>query len=162
MLYMEKIISRRKMIRQSALFAGGICTCSALLADGLQKSTCCNTPEISKDCYLVSDERIIIDLAQVKALDTPGHAALIVDAAKNFQIIIVRPNEQDYVALSRICTHGGNVVSYNPKRNILQCNNYNHSIFDLTGGVVKGPAEEPLHVYPLKVEGNSLVITLEY
>lgn len=156
----EKTISRRQMIRQSALAAGGFCTCSALLADDLLKSTCCNTPEISEDCYQVFDEKIIVDLTKAKALDTPGHAALIIDEEKNFQIIIVRPEANDYVALSRICTHGGNVLSYNPKRNILQCNNYNHAIFNLEGEVVKGPAEEPLHVYQMRVENNNLVITL--
>jgi nitrite reductase/ring-hydroxylating ferredoxin subunit len=156
----EKTISRRRMIRQSALIAGGICTCSALLADDLLISTCCNTPEISEDCYQVFYEKIIVDLTKVKALDIPGHAALIIDEEKDLQIIIIRPNEHAYTALSRICTHGGNVLSYNPKRNILQCNNYNHAIFNLEGEVVKGPAEEPLHVYPIRVENTNLVITL--
>ena len=143
-----------------ALFAGGVCTCHVILADDLLRSTCCNTPEISKDCYQVSKKSITIDLSKVEVLDTPGYAALIADEVRNFQIIIVTPNEQDYVALSRICTHGGNVVSYNPKRNILQCNNYNHAIFSLDGQVVKGPATEPLHVYPVSVENNNLVITI--
>jgi cytochrome b6-f complex iron-sulfur subunit len=148
------------MIRQAALFAGGICTCQTLLADDKLKSTCCDTPEISGDCYSVSNEHITVDLTKIEALDTPGHAALIVDTAKNLEIIIVRPTGNDYVALSRICTHGGNVVSYNSRRNILQCNNFNHSIFDLMGQVVKGPASEPLHVYPLRLQNNNLVITL--
>jgi Rieske Fe-S protein len=148
------------MIRQSALIAGGICTCNALLADDLLKSTCCNTPEIPQDYYRLSNEGIIVDLTKVKVLDTPGYAALIIDGEKGLQIIIVRPAENDYIALSRICTHGGNVLSYNPKRNILQCNNYNHAIFNLEGQVVKGPAEDPLHVYPSRVVNNNLLITL--
>jgi Rieske Fe-S protein len=151
-------ISRRKMIRQTALLTGGMCLCQTLLADGI-KSTCCNTPEIPTDCYVLIDKSITIDMKKVDVLP-PGHAALIVVADRDLQIIIVRPSEKEYVALSRICTHGGNVVSYNNKRKILQCNNYNHSIFELNGKVLKGPAPEPLHVYPITMKGDNLVITL--
>ncbi len=152
-------ITRRKMIRTAALITGGICSCQLLMAEGIE-STCCNTPEIPAGCYRVSQNSITIDLDKQNLLNEPGDAASIVDDERDLQIIIVRPSEKEYAALSRICTHGGNVVSYNHKRNILQCNNYNHSIFDLKGQVVKGPASEPLLVYPVRMVKNSLVLTL--
>ena len=152
-------VSRRKMIRTAAIITGGICSCRFLMAGDVQ-STCCNTPEIPADCYTVTENCIAIDLDKQMILNGPGDAASVVDAENNFQIIIVSPSENEYVALCRICTHGGNVVSYNNKRNILQCNNYNHSIFDLKGQVVKGPATEPLHMYPVRIEKNRLLLTL--
>jgi Rieske Fe-S protein len=152
-------ISRRKMLRRAVIVTGGICSCPSLLADE-KKSTCCNTPEISAECYTVSKNSISVDLNKTDTLNAFGEAATIVNDERGFHIIIVRASEKEYLALSRICTHGGNVVNYNNKRNILQCNNYNHSIFDLKGQVVKGPATEPLHVYPVKWENNKLLLRL--
>ena len=50
--------------------------------------------------------------------------------------------------------HGGQTVSYNRKRHLLQCNNFNHSNFGLDGSVIKGPAETSLKSYPVRLVGD--------
>lgn len=49
----------------------------------------------------------------------------------------------------------------NRRRGLLQCNNFNHSNFDLSGQVVKGPAETPLKSYPVKLVDDTLVVVLQ-
>jgi Rieske Fe-S protein len=157
---MKDQLSRREMIRISTLLTGGICLCHTVLGEDVQKSTCCATPELGKESYFISENNIVIDLAKAEPLKEPGYAVVIINPDKNIQIIIVRTEETEYAALHRLCTHGGQAISYNSERNILQCNNYNHSIFDLDGQVVKGPAINPLKKYETKLESNKLVVLL--
>lgn len=76
------------------------------------------------------------------------------------EIIIVHPEKNKYVVLSRFCTHGGQALSYVRQRGLLQCNSYNHSIFDLNGDVVKGPAPRPLKSYHAQLIEDKLVIAV--
>lgn len=89
-----------------------------------------------------------------------GNAAYVVNEARFLQLIVVHPDKHTYCVLSRICTHGGQVVSYNRDRGMLQCNNFNHAIFDLDGRVWKGPAEKPLRSYPVVLVEEALVISV--
>ncbi|MCE5251293.1 Rieske (2Fe-2S) protein [bacterium] len=157
---MDKDITRRKMLLDSALLAGGMCLCNTSANAQRTRSTCCETPELEPDSYEISEKSISVDLKKAVSLDKPGYAAAVVNADKNIQIIVVRTGKKEYVALHRLCTHGGQVVSYNSTRKILQCNSYNHSIFALNGEVVKGPAPKPLKVYPVKISRNMLEIIL--
>ena len=57
-------------------------------------------------------------------------------------LIIVRPDRHRYCALSGLCTHFPRPLTYIPARRVLQCNNFNHSIFDLEGNVREGPGTQ--------------------
>ena len=71
-------------------------------------------------------------------------------------IIINRPGK-GFIALSRVCTHLGCLVDYNKIQNRVICPCH-AAIFDLEGNVVSGPPPKPLQRFPLKVEGESIVI----
>jgi Rieske Fe-S protein len=157
---MDKDITRRKMLLDSAVLAGGICMCNTAGAKRT-RSTCCDTPELEPDSYVISENSISIDLEKAAPLDKTDSAAAVVNADKGIQIIVVRTGKKEYVALHRLCTHGGQVVSYNDTRKVLQCNSYNHAIFSLSGEVVKGPAPKPLKAYPVKLSQNTLEIILK-
>lgn len=139
---------------------------SALTMDGCvcqqtnNRSNCCFTPELEPESLVIDESSLTIDLAKALSLNEVGNAVYIVNPDRQIQIIIVRAAKNDYVALSRLCTHGNQVISYNRKRNILQCNSYNHSIFDLSGEIVKGPAEIPLKSYPVTLADGKLTVTL--
>jgi len=148
------------MIRTSSLIIGGVCLCNAVPGEEAEKSTCCFTPTLDEESYSIGPDRILIDLTKAEPLKESGCAAQVVNRDENVQIIIVKTGETTYAALSRLCTHGGQGIFYNSKQNILQCGNYNHSIFDLDGQVVKGPAPRPLQKYETKLEGNKLIVLL--
>jgi Rieske Fe-S protein len=143
----------------TALSMGG-CTCSQLSQASQSGFVCCNTPDLEPDSLTLSATGLTIDLAKAKSLNQVGTSAAIVNPEKSLQIIIVRAEKKRYVALSRLCTHANQVVSYNPKRKRIQCNNYNHAIFDLEGQVVKGPAPTALKSYPVVLHDGLLEIVL--
>ena len=157
---MKDQLTRREMIRVSTLLTGSMCLCHNVLGEDVEKSTCCTTPELGKDSYFITKESIVIDLAKAEVIKEQGFAALIIDPDKNIQMIIVRTGDAEFAVLHRLCTHGGQAISFNRERNILQCNNYNHAIFDLSGQVIKGPAPKAIKKYETKLESGKLIINL--
>ncbi len=157
---MEHGMTRREMIQASALLIGGACSCRTTSDSTALRSTCCNTPDLEPDSLTINEDHLTIDLKKARSLADVGNAAWITDEGRDLKFIIVRADKDEYRVLSRLCTHGGQTVSYNPKRRLLQCNNFNHSNFGLDGGVIKGPAETPLKTYPVTRVQDILVVAI--
>ena len=119
-----------------------------------------HTPNIEPESVTYGPGGLTIDLLKAPSLREVGSAAYVVNEAKSLQLIVVHVGKRTYCVLSRLCTHGGQVVSYNPARGVLQCNNFNHSIFTLDGRVWKGPAPKPLVSYPVVFVEDALVVSV--
>ncbi|MBI1389797.1 MAG: Rieske 2Fe-2S domain-containing protein [bacterium] len=157
-------MNRRNFIQQgtaaiSALAAGG-CACGTMRQASAPPLNWYDTPGVEPQSLSVSEKRVTIDLDLSPVLSEAGSAVNVIDAERDVQIIVVRPSEHEFCALRRYCTHGAQVLCYNPSRKVLQCNGYNHSIFSLSGDVVKGPAPKPLQRYPVALNGSKLEIEL--
>lgn len=148
------------MIIQSAQLLGGICLCRKSFTDDTERSDCCFTPYIEAESTDYLGSTIIIDLKKAKTIRDPGFAAYVVNEDLNIQLIIFQLNQGEFYALSRFCTHGGQIVSFIRERGLVQCNNFNHSIFKVSGSVYKGPAPGPLESYPVKVQDDHLFIEM--
>lgn len=153
-------MNRRKMLLSSALAAGGLCTCSMLIGKDIPRSNCCFTPEIEPESLSIGPDKIVIDLGKAPTINRPGYASFIIDEERGIDLILVQDTSKNFRALQRLCTHGGRSVSYIPERALLQCNNYNHSTFDLSGEVYNGPAPKALEHYEVKQIDNTLEILL--
>jgi len=153
-------MSRRDVIRASALLAGGVCGCRAMNGPVSPRSTCCDTPDLEPASLTIEQNRLVIDLTKAHSLGEVGTAVYVTNEEKSLKLILVRAGRREYFALSRLCTHGGQTISYNRNRGILQCNNFNHSIFDLSGQIVKGPAETPLKSYPVNLIEDTLIVAI--
>jgi len=71
-------------------------------------------------------------------------------------VVINRP-DKGFVALSRVCTHLGCLVDYQKDKKRLLCPCH-AGIYDLSGNVTSGPPPKPLQQFPIKDEGNSIII----
>jgi cytochrome b6-f complex iron-sulfur subunit len=71
-------------------------------------------------------------------------------------VVINRP-DKGYIALSRVCTHLGCLVDYQKDKKKLLCPCH-AGVYDLSGNVVSGPPPKPLPKFPLRVEGDSIII----
>ena len=71
-------------------------------------------------------------------------------------IIINRPGK-GYIALSRVCTHLGCLVDYDKRKSRLICPCH-AGMFSLDGNVISGPPPKPLAKFPLRVEGENIII----
>jgi Rieske Fe-S protein len=149
-------VTRRDFLRGTPAFAGGGCLCAA----SAPRSTCCITPDIEPESVAFSQGCILIDLDKAPSLAETGASATLIVPERNLDLIVVRPDRHRYCALSGLCTHFPRPLTYVPARRVLQCNNFNHSIFDLAGNVVKGPASRPIRAFPVTIERNALKISL--
>lgn len=73
--------------------------------------------------------------------------------------VIIAKNGSSYIALSSVCTHQGNPVTYNSGSNNFPCSltdAAHGSVFDSTGAKVQGPATSALKKYSTTLTGNSL------
>ncbi len=75
----------------------------------------------------------------------------------NIPCVVINRPDKGYVALSRVCTHLGCLVDYqkDKKRMLCPCH---AGTYDLSGNVTFGPPPKPLQQFPIKVEGDSIII----
>ncbi len=87
---------------------------------------------------------------------------ILIGSAKNIIVnnipsIVINTPDKGFIALSRVCTHLGCLVEYEKAKNRLLCPCH-AGIYTLEGTVVSGPPPKPLQKFPLKVEGEDIVI----
>jgi cytochrome b6-f complex iron-sulfur subunit len=117
-------------------------------------------PEIGADAYTIKGETVEITLTKVPSLSQVGGTATIVDEKLPNYLIIVQPEAGEYVAASSRCTHRGMALSYKHETKEFQCSSGGGSKYKLDGSVTKGPAEEPLIICPVSLEGGILIIDI--
>lgn len=69
--------------------------------------------------------------------------------------IVFKGLDNNYYALSKVCTHQGCDVEYNVSQNVMTCICHG-SRFDITGTVLLGPAASPLFEYATELIGTQL------
>ena len=72
-------------------------------------------------------------------------------------IIIAYLGNEEYIALSKICTHQGCTVEYDHAGGQIECDCHG-SVFSQTGSVIEGPAEDALKEYNTELNGQDLRI----
>lgn len=148
------------MMGAGVLLVGGVCGCRTADDPVAPRCTCCSTLDVEPESVTFGPGGLTIDLLKAPSLREVGNAAYVVNKDKALELIVVHAEVNRYCVLSRLCTHGGQVISFNRERGMLQCNNFNHSIFELNGNVWKGPAEKPLKSYSVVLIQEALVISI--
>jgi len=72
-------------------------------------------------------------------------------------IIIAYLGNDEYIALSKICTHNQCTVKFDGNDEIIYCDCHG-SEFNTDGEVTSGPADEPLQEYNTELDGQTLRI----
>lgn len=94
-----------------------------------------------------SDFNIDLTSEKYKKLKTDGASEPIGD------ILVIATANNNYVALSKACTHQGTSVRYSGNGGVVVCPNHG-SQFNFDGSVKKGPAASPLTVFKTTLSGN--------
>ena len=79
---------------------------------------------------------------------------------KDHSILFVRDAQDSIRALSSACTHKQCQTAYSPDSHEIECPCHG-SAFDLTGKVLKGPADTPLKKYPAKLSKGRVIVTVD-
>jgi|SRR5664279_4534995 len=140
-------MNRREVIRK--FLTGGTVL---VLVPSFIESCVKNTP--ADNITGTSGSTINIDLTQSNntPLNKSGGSLIV-------QNILVINIDNNFMALSSICTHQGCTVGYNSAANDVECPCHG-SVFSIGGNVVAGPAISPLHSFPVTKTGTVLTITL--
>ncbi|WP_345386165.1 Rieske (2Fe-2S) protein [Nonomuraea salmonea] len=82
-----------------------------------------------------------------------GRGKLIED----LKVVVTQPEPGVFKAFSSLCTHKGCQVG-TPKDNVIRCACHGSEFTADTGKATKGPATGSLPSFPVKVEGDGIVI----
>jgi Rieske Fe-S protein len=105
------------------------------------------------------NEQIRIRLSEAPALNLPdGAISLATTEEGELNIVVLRIAENDFAAVSMICTHLGCRVR--KARDGFECPCHG-SRYDLQGNVINGPAAKSLTSFPVRREGEELVIEVK-
>jgi cytochrome b6-f complex iron-sulfur subunit len=99
------------------------------------------------------DFTINISVAPYNALNTAG--GYYVDNAN--KIIIARTLNNEFIAVSSVCTHASVTIEYQGNNNRFFCSGHG-STFTSTGAVSNGPATQALKQYKTAISGSNLRI----
>ncbi len=75
-------------------------------------------------------------------------------------VILVKTENDKFVALSATCTHLDCIVQYKKDTKQIWCACHN-GIYDLTGRNISGPPPRPLENYSVKVVNDEIIITTQ-
>jgi cytochrome b6-f complex iron-sulfur subunit len=92
-------------------------------------------------------------------LDTPAYSSLKTAGNHVYKgnVIIAHTSSDEYVALSKICTHQGCTIEFDGSSQFpCPCHG---SIFSSTGAAVHGPATSAVHKYTTALTANLLKVT---
>jgi Rieske Fe-S protein len=103
-------------------------------------------------------KKLAFSLTKVKKLgEVDGWAILKI---KGRHILFVRDTEKTIRALDSVCTHKQCTVEYKPDQKKIVCPCHG-SQYSLDGRVSLPPAERSLQSFPVELDGDKVIITIE-
>jgi nitrite reductase/ring-hydroxylating ferredoxin subunit len=139
---------RREFIKNSCSL------CLALAGSGslaVLASACVSLP--------VYETTVMNNMISIPVTDIPtdDKYKIIRAASMSYDIMLVRKQDEGFIALLMKCTHVGNPLVAG--KSGLVCN-FHGSTFDLHGQVTHGPATEPLKKFKVRCEDDRIKIFL--
>jgi cytochrome b6-f complex iron-sulfur subunit len=145
-------MKRRTFLKKTG--AGAVCAClgCAGFAEAIEE------PQKYEKDYRIEGNVLIINVKDYRKLNDVGDSDTIkVDKTK---VIVIHPAENLYKAFRNKCTHKGGRVVYKRWDDYMQCTRHS-SRFDISGKVIRGPAQLPLTEYKTTLDNDQLSIFLE-
>lgn len=143
-------ITRRKFLRGLPATVTGIATAGA----ALESAGCA----IAASYHVTAPQgRVAISVREVQA-QMGEQGVLVLQGTDLPEAVILLRRPSGFTALGVTCTHLG--CSVRPGERQLQCPCHGSS-FDLTGAVIRGPAQRPLNRYPVSVSGDELSVIVD-
>ena len=105
----------------------------------------------------MSGGRVRLSPAAYPELLKPDGAIKILPVGYDEPVYVLAVPPADFSAISPICTHRGCTVDVHGARLVCPCHG---STYDRGGRVLRGPAQRALTSYPVRREGDHLVIEL--
>jgi cytochrome b6-f complex iron-sulfur subunit len=120
----------------------------------------CETKPLDRELWELEGNMIRVKLNRMAELLEKGAATYLEDATLQYPVLIVRAEDDVYLAFANRCTHSYRKLDPVPGQQKLRCCSLMHSTFNYKGEKLSGPATGNLTSYSAEVSGNDLIITL--
>jgi cytochrome b6-f complex iron-sulfur subunit len=100
------------------------------------------------------DGRLLLPLLQHPELTETGGSLAVLPEGQETPVFILALGGRRFAALSPICTHLGCTVEIQGERLVCPCHG---STYDREGRVLRGPAEDALRSYPVRVTPDEVL-----
>jgi nitrite reductase/ring-hydroxylating ferredoxin subunit len=141
--------------REFLKLAGSALLCACALGSGGCAGGGSRTPDAPEGSYRREGSTVVVSLPAVEALRATGGAVRL--ALGETRVLVVHLAGEDYRAFADRCTHNDRALDYLQEEGQICCRS-RKSRFDPAGRLIEGPAESGLLAYPLRREGENLVI----
>lgn len=121
----------------------------------------CATPLLEDaSAWRIAEGTLELDLAKVRALETPGAAIRIEGDGLPERILVVHGTDDAFHAFPNRCKHAGRRMDPLPGSPQIECCSVGRSTYDYTGHRLSGSAEEDLDALEVTRAGETLKIAL--
>ena len=120
----------------------------------------CETKPLTHELWSLEGNKVRVKLSQMPELCQKGGAVYLKDQGLQKPILLLRTEDDQYLAFANRCTHMGRKLDPVPGERVLRCCSVGHATFDYEGRKVSGPAKEPLTLYAAELSESDLIITL--
>ena len=164
---MSNKISRRDFLKLTGATGGAflLASCSKVASgkrsmwDRVMGNPITQLPQI-EGAWTYAANKLTLDLSKLPEIGDLGGAVRIEGEVLPEPIVIIYGEDGNYYAFKNACTHAGRMIDPVAGTMTLECCSVSGSTFDYQGNVLSGPAEGALTSYPLVVEQEQLVISL--
>ncbi|WP_333617757.1 Rieske (2Fe-2S) protein [Dietzia sp.] len=116
----------------------------------------CSGPMTNREPQSTAQATTTAPSTSIAAADIPVGTAKVVDAG-GAGVVVAQPSEGEFVAFSASCTHQGARIKVADGMS-LRCPLHGSQFDAATGKVTNPPAQRPLDVVPVAVQGDRLVL----
>ena len=120
----------------------------------------CETKPLDLQLWEIEGSTVRVKVNQVTELSSKGGAVYLKGKGLDDPVLIVRTQDDEYLAFANKCPHGRRKIDPVPGEPMLRCCSIGHSTFDHDGNVTKGPAKEPIVRYAAELNEGNLIVTL--
>jgi nitrite reductase/ring-hydroxylating ferredoxin subunit len=120
----------------------------------------CDTKELDPGLWSIENSGVRVKLGEATELSVKGGAVYLQGKGLDTPVLIVRTEDDRYLAFANKCTHGGRKIDHVPGESKLRCCSIGHSTYDYDGNVLKGMAKRPIAKYQTEQSGTDLIVKL--
>ncbi len=121
---------------------------------------CETQPPADASCWRFENGEIRIDLSKAKELSAPGGAIRLEDNGLPERVLVMRTEDDQWVAYRNRCSHGGRRLDPIENGHKVRCCSVGQTTFDKEGHVLSGSGKKDIKVYPIEAVDDGLVVRI--
>jgi len=115
---------------------------------------------MSSNLWSLEGNKVHVKLSQMPDPLSEGGAIYLKGKGLGKPVLIVRTEEDQYLAFENSCTHGHRKLDPVAGESKLRCCSFGHSTFDYDGNRLSGSAKDPIKRYVVEESDGDLIVTL--